>query len=220
MQYTYSTLLASCQNYFIDSSGEYLAEFPKLVQLAEMRIIKDLNLSVFDTVAIGMMTLGSSDLTKPLDMIAIQDLFVEVNGSKVYLQERSKSFLDNYWPNPTLMDVPVYYADNTTDLWQIAPTPDSSYNYQVNYVVRPTSMSETNPTTWIGDKIGELLLAATLVYSAIFFREDPATESGMIATFEKGYEIAVTQAKDELAPFNSAKDDTLVQLTTTRVAGQ
>lgn len=214
MQYTYNTLLASCVNYCIDNSVEYTNEFPKIVQLSEMRIIKDLNLSVFDTVATGMMTLGSADLAKPSDMIVVQDLFVIVNGAKVYLQDRSKSYLDSYWPDQTITGTPVYYADNTTDLWQIAPTPDSSYNYEVNYIVRPTSMSFSNQNTWMGDKLGECLLYATLVGSASFFREDPATENGMIALWEKSYEVAINQAIKELSPMISAKDNLLFKLTT------
>lgn len=216
MQYTYTTLLASCQNYFVDNSVEYIAEFPNLVQLSEMRIIKDLNLSVFDTVATGVMTPGSADLTKPTDFIVIQDMFIVLSGTKTYLQERSKSYLDSYWPTAASTGTPVYYADNTTTLWQLAPTPDSNYAYQVNYVARPTPMNATNPTTWIGDKLGEVLLAATLAQSAAFFQEDPSTQSGAIAHWEQKYAETITQAKNELNPLVSAKDDTLIKATTTQ----
>ncbi len=216
MQYTYTTLLASCQNYCIDNSTEYTTEFPNIVQLAEMRIIKDLNLSVFDTSATGSMIANSPNLTKPTDLIAIQDLFVIVAGAKIYLQERSKSYLDNYWPDPTVTTQPIYYAENTTTTWQLAPTPNSTYDYQVNYIARPTSMSATNPTTWIGDKLGEVLLYATLVGSSSFFQEDPATQNGMIALWEKSYSAAITQAHNELSTLISAKDDTLIKSTTTQ----
>ncbi len=216
MQYTYTTLLASCQNYCIDNSTEYTTEFPNIVQLAEMRIIKDLNLSVFDTVTTGTMLSTVATITKPTDLIAIQDLFVVVAGAKIYLQERSKSYLDNYWPNSTLTDQPIYYAEDTTTTWQLAPIPDGNYSYQVNYIARPIPMSSTNNTTWIGDKLGEVLLYATLIGSTSFFQEDPATQSGMIALWEKSYAAAVTQAHNELSPLISAKDDTLIKLTNTQ----
>ncbi len=220
MQYTYNTLLASCQNYCIDNSivtdtQSYAAEFPNLVKLSEMRMIKDLNLSVFDTVATGVMTSNSQDLVKPADMIALQDLFVIVNSKRVYLQLRSKSWLDSYWPDYTVTDVPVYYADNTTDLWQITPTPDFAYSYQANYIARPLSMSATNQNTWLGDKLGEVLLYATLVESALYFREDPTIQTGVTQLWEKAYETLMTQAQTELAPFVSAKDNTLLTITKT-----
>lgn len=219
MQYTYDTLLASCQNYCVDNSAlttvqSYATEFPNLVQLSEMRIIKDLNLSVFDTSTTGTMTANSQDLTKPSDLIAIQDLFVVVAGNRVILQERSKSWLDSYWPNYSITATPVYYADNTTTLWQIAPTPDLAYTYQVNYIVRPTPMSATNQNTWIGDKLGEVLLYATLLESALYFREDPAVQSGVTQLWEQAYQTVAKQAISELNPDISAKDIDIYPFTT------
>lgn len=219
MQYTYNTLLASCQNYCVDNSAltttqSYATEFPNLVQLSEMRIIKDLNLSVFDTSTTGTLTASSQDLIKPIDLIAIQDLFVIVEGKRVLLQERSKSWLDSYWPDYAVVDQPLYYADNTTTLWQIAPTPDIAYGYQVNYIVRPTSMSATNQNTWIGDKLGEVLLYATLIESALYFGEDPTTQAGVTQLWEKAYQAIIAQAQEELNPMISAKDINTYPLTT------
>ena len=217
MQYTYTTLLASCQNYCIDNSTEYETEFPKIVQLSEMRIIKDLNLSVFDTQT-GAVTLtsGSQTVVKPSDFIAIQDFFILVSGERVYLQLRSKSWLDDYWRTSTATAQPLYYCDNTTTTWLVAPTPDAAYDYQINYIARPDPMSPTNTTTWLGDKLGELMLYATLINSMAFFREDVVAEQGITKFWENSYQTGMQQALRELAPLISAKDNQLTTLTTTR----
>lgn len=234
MQYTYDTLLASCQNYCIDNSTQYEAEFPNIVQLASMRIIKDLNLSVFDTSLTRAMTADSPDITKPDDFIALQDFFVipgttgfgeggygsnyysGTGSGRKYIQARSKSYLDNYWPNSSDTGQPVYYAENTTTLWQVVPTPDENYGYQINYIARPIAMTSANQNTWIGDKLGECLLPATLTYSMIFFREDVVTEQGATKEWEQAYELAIAQAKAELYSMNSAKDNVLTKITNTK----
>lgn len=219
MQYTYDTLFASCQNYCVDNSTtvtvqSYATEFPNLVQLSEMRIIKDLNLAIFDTTTNGSMTMGSQDLVKPTDLIVIQDLFLLVNGNRIVLQERSKSWLDSYWPSYVNLEQPLYYAENTPTLWQIAPTPDQAYGYQVNYTVRPTPMSATNQNTWIGDKLGEVLLYATLLESALYFREDPTTQNGITQLWEQAYQTLTKQAKDELGIMINSSDTLTFPLTT------
>ena len=220
MQYTYNTLLASCQNYCIDNSiitdtQSYIVEFPNLVQLSEMRIIKDLQLSVFDLSTTGVMVIGNNSIAKPTDMITIRDIYVVVGGNNIHLQLRSKSYLDAYWPNATNTEQPVYYADNSTTTWQVTPTPNQTYTYQVNYIARPVPMSAANQTTWIGTKLGEVMLYATLIESALYFREDPVTQSAITQFWEKAYEEVVTQARDELAPFVSATNNSLTKLSKT-----
>lgn len=213
MQYTYPTLLASCQNYEVDDSAQYETEFDNIVQLSEMRIIKDLNLSVFDLSATGNMVVGTQSLTKPSDYIAIQDLFVTINNERKTLQLRSKSWLDDYWRNSSMTGEPAYFCEDTTTTWLVAPTPDSTYTYKVNYIARPTPMSASNPTTWIGDKLGECLLYATLLGSMPFFREDVSTEQGITKHWENTYNNSIGAAKLELMPLLSAKDGLLSPLT-------
>lgn len=221
MQYTYNTLFASCQNYCTDMSTaavpqSYATEFPFFVQLAETMIIKDLNLAVFDTTTVpGLtLTLGNQNLVKPADYIDIQDFFIFVNGSRKYLQPRSKSWLDDYWRNYTNVAEPAYYAENTTSQWQVAPTPDQNYVYQVNYIARPLPMTATNQTTYIGDKLGEVLLPAVLIFSWAYLREDPTSEQGVTKVWEDLYTKAITQARTELDPMVSAKDDIVTPIVT------
>lgn len=218
MQYTYNSLFNSCQNYCVDNSTtidmqSYAAEFPNLVQLSEMRILKDIPNANFEAIATGNMISGNQLIVKPADLIAIQDMFMTVGTSLVYITQRSKSYLDSYWPNFGITDQPLYYADYSTSQWQVAPVPDQSYSYQVNYIQRPLPMSVTNQTTWIGDKLGEVLLYATLIESALYFREDFITENGVIKTWENAYETYVTQALNELYPFISGKNTILPPLT-------
>lgn len=207
MEITYDQLLASCQNYCIDDSTQFVTQFPLMVQLSEMRIIKDLNLDFFDGEATGTLTLGSQSLTKPDDLITIQDLFIFIDGTRTYLQERTKGWCDDYWPIPNSQDVPVYYADDSTDSWIIVPTPDASYPYQVNYIKRPSPMAENNQTTYIGSKFGEGLLYATLVGSMMFFREDVVSEQGVTKAWEGFYSDAIDKAMRELNPNLIGKDD-------------
>lgn len=212
MQYTYPRLLASCQNYCIDNSSQYLTEFPNIIQLTEMQIIKDLEISGFDLVQTGNLTSGINSLVKPNNFIAIRSIYIVVSGNNKVLQLRSKSYLDDYWRNANNTGEPVYFAEATNYTWQITPTPAQAYGYQVNYIGRPTPMSATNPTTWLGDKLGELMLYGTLGFSLAYFREDVANAQGITKQWEQEYQVGIAQARKELVSLMSATDQSLTPI--------
>lgn len=212
MQYTYNTILASCQNYCIDNSIEFINEFDNILQLSAMRILKDLDLSQFSVTATGALTPGSQLLTKPDDYIAIGDLYIFVNEERTYMQLRDKSWLYDYWRSTSATGQPAYYCEDSPTQWLVAPTPNSAFSYQINYTARPLAMTADNPNTWIGDKLGELLLYATLMGSMMFFREDVATEQGITQAWERLYQMGKEQARSELAPLISGQDNKLSPL--------
>jgi hypothetical protein len=214
MQFTYTTLLESCQQYCIDTSNEYESEFPNIVQIAETRIIKDLNLQQFSTSVTSTMTSGSGSVSKPDGLIVIQDFFIIINNQRRYLQQRSKSYLNLYWNSTTSVGTPVYFCEDTTTSWLVGPIPDQGYQYQVNFVTRPTPMSSTNITTWIGDNLGECLHYATLIESMGFFREDVVTEQGITQFWERNYQNGIQQALNELMPMIEARNNQLKKITT------
>ena len=207
MQYTYDSLLSSIQNYNTDNSPDYITEYPNIVQLAQDRIIKDLNIAYFDTNQ--SISSASVTITKPSDMIAVKTIFVYVNSERQFLQQRTRGYIDYYWQNPGSVGTPKYYADNGTTQWKVAPTPDMSYTYQVNYIARLAYLTSVNQTNWLSTTYGELMLDATMIISKNFFREDAVTENGETKNWESIYAADLALAKRELILATQSSDLTM-----------
>lgn len=72
---TYTQLLEMLQEWPENASAEYVADIPIMVQLAEQKLYKDLNLDIFDpTDASFTLTTGSKLVTKPATMVQLREL--------------------------------------------------------------------------------------------------------------------------------------------------
>lgn len=210
---TYDQLLALTQNYVINNSAEFLAAFPSIVNLAEVRIIRDLDLAIFDTTITGTLVIGDSALPKPDDLIVEQDVFISVNGQRTYLQMRSKGWIQDYWRDPNQTAQPQYFAEDTQTAWLLGPTPDSTYSYTLNYTQRPIPMSVSNQSTWIGNTVPECLMYAVYSGAMGYVREDVTNDQGQTQLWEKSYINEMTKARVELLMMRGARDNTLFPLT-------
>jgi len=205
MQITYDQLVTQLENYAEENSLEFETAIPNIIALAEDRIIRDLDLSIFDVTVENAMTPGASTIGKPSDMIAYRNLFILVSGARVRLQERDESYLLDYWPTTSSTSQPKYFADESPTTFLIAPTPDSGYTYQLRYIQRPAGLSESNQSTWLSQKVGDLVFFQCLVQALGFLREDPANQKGQIALWQANYNRALDLARIELSPFIVAR---------------
>ncbi len=213
---TYNQLLALTQNYTINNSPEFLAAFPSMVNLAEVRIIRDLDLAIFDTTISGVLVSGNSALAKPEDLIVQQDLFITINNQRTYLQLRSKGWIQDYWRDLTQTATPQYFAEDTQTAWLLGPTPDSPYPYTLNYTQRPEPMSITNQTTWIGNTVPECLMYAVYTGAMGYVREDVTNDQGQTQLWERSYMSEMAKARMELSMMRGARDNELFSLTKTQ----
>jgi hypothetical protein len=72
----------------------------------------------------------------------------------------------------------------------IAPTPDQAYTAEVTGVFRPTPMSSTNTTTYLGTNFPDLFLAACCYFGFLWQRDfsqtsdDPSIPDKWEATYQ------------------------------------
>jgi len=52
----------------------------------------------------------------------------------------------------------------------VAPTPDSTYSYTIDYIAPETGLSSGNPNTWISDNAEVVLLSASLYETSAFLK--------------------------------------------------
>jgi len=168
IQYTYTSLTDTIKGYAEDNDAEFVASIPDFIGKAETRVLRDLDLEIFEQWL--MVTVSGADRTvsKPSDAIEINDLFIRNPSSQSWFEcpRRSFEYCLTYAPVESDTGVPAYFSDYDEDMIYVVPTPDQSYasgNARVRATIRPTGLSASNENTWLGDNMGDLLYQACMV---------------------------------------------------------
>ena len=143
MSFTYSTLKSALKDYTQNDETSFVSNLPLFIRLAEERILKAVQLSVFEKNASGNMTASNQFLACPSDFLASNSLTITNSSNFEYLQFKELEFVQSYNPNSSTTGTPKYYAQFDVDHFLIAPTPDSGYTVNLSYFYRPTSLTQS-----------------------------------------------------------------------------
>lgn len=185
---SYTDLLARVQEVAEDTDAEFVAYIPTSINLAEARLMKELDLEILSS-NVEETTVASSRLVdKPDGYRATNSIFLVTGaGNEVQLRQGTADYLRDFAPDSTVEAQPVYYATDYNDTkYYVAPTPDTSYTLRIDAVVDVTPLSGSNDTNFFTSKTPEALFYATMVEQATFMK-DVETQS----TFEQLYLNAV-----------------------------
>jgi len=165
MSFTLTTLRTSIQDYTENTETSFLNNLSTFIQLAEERILKSVQLNVFEKNVSGNMTSGNQYLACPSDFLAPNALTITNSSEFVYLQFKEKEFVQTYTPNPSTTGVPRYYAQFDVDNFVIAPTPNSGYTVDLSYFYRPSSLTDSTITLTVSSSssfsVGETVTGGT-----------------------------------------------------------
>ena len=120
-----------------------------------------------------MLVENTETLTKPTDLEPVRYLSVLTTATtrvQTQLIRKHESFLREYWPNPTEVDTPKYFADLSAAAWLIAPTPGNDYPYHLSYKALATSITVATAGTWITQHAPDLLFFACMVEAYVFMK--------------------------------------------------
>lgn len=190
MATTYTQLSSDLQSYCSQGSGQpgtsgFQAEIPTFINNAELRIYRELDFlstrsmnSSLSTSA-GVKTVDFSAMSTsnyPMYPVVVQGISAVLPaGTRVPFEEVSLDFIDLYWPLPTAQSSPSFgtakFAMRSDSIVVLAPTPNAVYQLEVTGTWRPLPMSATNQTTWLGNNLPDLLLAASMVEASAWMRE-------------------------------------------------
>jgi hypothetical protein len=83
----------------------------------------------------------------------------------------------------------------------LAPVPDAAYTLRVTGLWRPAPMSATNPRTWLGDNLSDLMFAAVMLEVMAYQRDFGAQADNPQAalSWEAEYQFRLHGAKREEA---------------------
>jgi hypothetical protein len=177
---TFTTLQQDVRRYL--ERGATLAEdaivyeqIPRLINLAERRIARELKIQGFINVVTDTMIVGQSVYQKPdrwRDTVSINIGTGATNDVRKFLFTRDYEYLRSYWPDESLTEEPVFYADYNYTNWLILPPPDEAYPFEVLYYELPVLLDDANQTNWLTDYAPQVLLYAALLEATPFLKND------------------------------------------------
>lgn len=177
---TFTTLQQDIRRYLergatLASDAVVYEQIPRLINLGERRIARELKVQGFINVVTGTMTVGLSVYDKPdrwRDTISINIGTGSGNNTRTFLFTRGYEYLRSYWPDSTQTGTPQFYGDYDYDHWLIVPSPDAPYPFEILYYELPPLLSDEVQTNWITEYAPELLLYASLLEATPFLKAD------------------------------------------------
>lgn len=195
--YSYTTLKSTLISFTEDTGTEFASAVDLIIPLAEDKVLRDLDLEIFDVVGTGTFTATNPIITKPTGIVALRSLHytVAATGSFVQMDQKSWEFIKDYWPvEATTTATPKYYTEYSATEWYVAGTPSASVTaWTSRYIKRPIGLTSDNATTWLGTNAGDVLLYACLVVSEQFLKGD-----GRVPVWKAEYMERLGAARNEL----------------------
>ena len=197
---TFETLKQDVQRYLergatLASDPIVYEQIPRLINLAERRIARELKIQGFIAVVTDTMVPGQSVYAKPdrwRDTVSINIGTGAGLANRQTLYTRDYEYLRSYWPNESETDTPVFYSDYNYDNWLVAPTPDQAYPFEVLYYELPPLLDDSVQTNWLTEYAPQLLLYGTLLEATPFLKNDER-----IGTWQQYYDRAAAMLNGE-----------------------
>ena len=194
MSFTYTELQDALKAYTENTESTFVANIPLFIRLAEERILKSVQLTLFRKNAQGSATSGNPYLGSPTDFLAPFSLsYTNTDGDKVFLEFKDVSFLQEYNQDPTVTGDPRYYAQFDNSNFILSPTPNGNYSVEIHYFYRPACLTAGagSGTTWLSTNAELTLLYGSLIEAYIFMKGDP----DLMATYDKRFQESLMGLK-------------------------
>lgn len=188
--YTYTTLKQAIQDYTDNQETTFVSNLDNFIKAAEERILKSIPLEAFRKNASATLNTNSKYLAKPTDWLFTYSVSIEplAGGDKKFLLNKDVNFIQDYWPDDSQTNEPVYYADYDLTNFIIAPSADANYTAELHYYYRPQSITvASSGTTWLGTNAGPALLYGAVVEAYTFIKGEP----DMIQLYEQKFQAAL-----------------------------
>jgi hypothetical protein len=198
---TLATLTADILSYSTYDSDDFVAMIPRFIQQSELRTFYFCQLPNFRRAQTGAMTAGNPYLQLPDDFLAASSVSIDtgpLTGWK-FLLNKDVEYIREVYPVISSTGEPFAYAlfdadaDDTTII--IGPTPDQSYDTQLNYFYLPASLTVDTTGTWLSEHDYDVLLMGALSESATWLKKTAGIDS-MGDTYEQRFLIGLQGLKN------------------------
>ena len=194
---TFTTLKEDIRRYlergFTLASDQIVYEqIPRLINLAERRIARELKVQGLINVVTSTMEAGLAVYPKPDRWRTTVSFNIGVDGQYNQLFARDYEYIRSYWPDRTQTAQPLFYADYDYNNWIVSPTPDAAYPFEVLVYQLLPLLDETSQTNWLTEYAPQVLLYASLLEATPFLKNDER-----IAVWQQMYDRAAQALNGE-----------------------
>ena len=194
MSFTYDQLKTAIQDYTENDETSFVTNLPLFIRIAEERILKNVQLSMFRKNATASTTASNKYLACPGDFLAPFSLSLAgSDGDKFFIDFKDPSFLQTYTPDSTTTGSPRYYAVFDVDNFILAPTPNTTFTAELHYFYRPASLTagSDSGTTWLSENAEMAMLYGALIEAYIYMKG----EQDVMAIYNKRFEESLIGIK-------------------------
>ena len=194
MSFTYDQLKTAIQDYTENDETSFVNNIPLFIRIAEERILKNVQLSLFRKNATASTTASNKFLACPGDFLAPFSLSLAgTDGDKFFIDFKDPSFIQTYTPDSTTTGSPRYYAVFDVDNFILAPTPNTTFTAELHYFYRPNSLTAGagSGTTWLSENAELTLLYGALVEAYLYMKG----EQDMMSYYDKRFQESLLPLK-------------------------
>lgn len=173
-QITYAELVQKLQDWLEDDDAEFVGSVDDVINLGEMRLWRDLDLSIFTAEDTAATAASTDTVTKPTtdpQLVSWQSIYYDNAGERTHLELRSTDFVRDHQVIGATAP-PKYYAETSETDWLLSPIPDAIYTLNARGITRPTRLSGTQTTTWLSTHQDDMLFKACLAEAEGFLKAD------------------------------------------------
>lgn len=212
MAYTYATYKTAIAAQLVEDPADanFLAMFPSLIDYAEQRMYRELDLLATVTRQSGTLTANSRDFTLPttsgrfvttqgINIITPSSQTVPNSGTRNPCAPYSRDYVDYTWPSTTGAGLPKCYAMITDQTVIFGPAPDAAYTAEVIGTIRPTPLSADNTTTYLTTYLPDAFFAAGMIFGTGWQKNfgAQADDPKMAVSWETQYQSLIASANIE-----------------------
>lgn len=174
---TFTTLQQDIRRYLergftLASDAIVYEQIPRLINLAERRIARELKVQGLINVVTSTMQPGLAVYPKPDRWRTTVSFNYGIDNQYQQLFPRSYEYVRSYWPNRDETGVPLFYADYDYNNWIVSPTPDQAYPFEVLVYQLLPLLDDANQTNWLTEYAPQVLLYASLLEATPFLKND------------------------------------------------
>jgi len=196
MSFTYATLKTQVIARLHDDSTELSDYLDTAIDLAELRLSRDLaQVTAFDTTATGAFTASSPYVTKPTDWVVPRFFRYRTTATGAWqrLERKSLEYAQEFWPNENATSTgPVYYADYDEDRLYVVGIPAGTYGWQHGYKRRLPALTATNTTNWLSEDGADALFNAVCL-ECVTMKEDATRIEAFSALYGAAVQAIVNE---------------------------
>ena len=162
MAITYSNFLTQVRNYTeVDSSVLTDSILDQFIRNTELDIAGKVDYDDLRKYSTSTFTVSNRYVSLPADCLILRSV-QSINGStRTFLEKRDTSFISEYNSSGATGE-PKYWANWDDFTLAVAPTPDSTYTIQINFIKDPPHFNSTT-NTFLSTYQEALLLYGVLV---------------------------------------------------------